>query len=182
MSTPQAKAAILEERARKLAQRDTGSAVRSPWAEVVVMEAGSSTFGVPSTELRVVVAATPITPLPGLPPFMLGVAHVRGELLSVIDLTELRGVGRIGHAPLFAVVEVEARALAISVSSVLGFRTIHASELEPSLLHEQGEDSFTKAVTKDLVIVIDVPRLLRSDRLIVGASGGSSSASGETPK
>jgi purine-binding chemotaxis protein CheW len=178
MSTHDAKAAILEARARKLSLR--GADVRrNPWADVVLVEAGSSIFGIASSDLRAVVAATPITPLPGLPPFMLGVASVRGDLLSVIDLTELRGKGRVGHASLFAVVESGTRALAISVSSLLGFRTIDASEIETSLSDGQGEDGFTKAVTRDLVIVIDVPRLIQSGRLLVGARDESLAKSGE---
>ena len=158
---------ILRERAEKLAARATGLSPRRIWERVVLIEIGRDQFGVAATDLRTVVPATTITPLPGLPSFMLGITSIRGELMSVIDPAELRGNGRTGHSELFAVIESEGRAVAIGVERVLGFRDIFEDELQPRLLGRDAEQGFTKAVTKDLVSVLDVARLYSHGRLLV---------------
>ena len=99
---------------------------------------------------------------------MLGVSAVRGELVSVIDLAELRGAGRTGTSAFYALVEHSGRSLALCFNNLLGIRSVFADEIAADLLTPEFVASFTRAVTRDFVRLIDVPRLLQSERLTVG--------------
>jgi purine-binding chemotaxis protein CheW len=168
MSHDPQKQALLDERARKLATRQTLAAPRELLERVTVIEAGGESYGLALGQLREIARATPIAPLPGLPSFMLGVTAIRGELVSVIDLAELRGSGRTGNSAFYAVIEDSGRCLALCFSSVLGIRSVFADEIATDLLTHEFVENFTRAVTRDYVRLLDIDRLLHSERLIVG--------------
>ena len=54
--------------------------------EVLVFEVGSQTYGLPSRDVRELVRAVAITPLPNAPDFIEGVVNVRGTVLPVLDM------------------------------------------------------------------------------------------------
>lgn len=58
----------------------------SPVQSAVLLRCGATWYGVPLASVRTVIATPVITPLPFVPPYLRGLASVRGELLSVIDL------------------------------------------------------------------------------------------------
>jgi CheB methylesterase/CheW-like domain len=89
MSLDPQKQALLDERARKLATRETNAAPRELFDRVTLVEVGREVYGLSLGHLREIARATPIAALPGLPSFILGVTAIRGELVSVVDLAEL---------------------------------------------------------------------------------------------
>jgi purine-binding chemotaxis protein CheW len=160
------KQAILRARAEALAARGTQAVTRNVYERIVLIEAGSERYGLPLTQLREIALATSVTPLPGTPHFMPGVSAVRGEIMSVVDLAELRGHGRTGNAAYFAVVEVSGRVLALWFSNLLQMRDVFEDELI-----DVGDDlarSFVRAVTRDRTLILDLPRLVASERMLVG--------------
>lgn len=169
------KVAILEERARKLAERNVVAAPRTLRTRVVVVEAGRESYGFAVENLREIVKATPITPLPGLPAFIAGIATVRGDLLSVIDLAELHGRGKTGNSDYFALVESSRGAVAMRIESVLGFRDVFEDEIAETLTSVEEATGLVHVVTKDFVSLVDVEPLLASERLLVGSARVSAS-------
>ena len=160
------KQAILRARAEALLARGTETTTRRVYERIVLIEAGSERYGLPLSQLREIALATRVTALPGLPDFMPGVSAVRGEIISVVDLAELRGHGRTGNATYFAVVEVSGRALALWFSNLLQMRDVFEDELI-----EMGDDlaqTFVRAVTQDRTIILDLKRLMASERILVG--------------
>lgn len=168
MNDDERKARILRERALKLAARDADVAPRRVLERVVVVETGREVYGLPVDAVREIVKATPIAPMPGLPPHLPGVAAVRGELVSVVDLGEMSGRGRTGAGAFFAVIESARGALALRIETVVGLRDVHDDEIAEALVEERGHGSFVHAFTKDFVGLVDVPALFASDRLLVG--------------
>jgi purine-binding chemotaxis protein CheW len=61
---------------------DTASGAR----EVLVFEVGGQTYGLPTADVRELVRAVAITPLPGAPGVIEGVVNVRGCVLPVLDV------------------------------------------------------------------------------------------------
>ena len=171
MSEDSAKLSILRERAKKLAARGAASISRTLYERVVVVEAGHERYGLPVSRLREIAHKTRVTPLPGLPHFMPGVAAVRGELVSVVDLAELRGKGRTGDSAFLAIVEVERRVLALSFSELLQMRDVFEDELVDGLGNGDRSRAFTRAVTSDGTSLLDLDQLLQSNSLIVGGNG-----------
>jgi chemotaxis signal transduction protein len=63
------------------------------YQEVLVFEVAGSEFSVPLALVEEVVAASQITPIPNSPPFLLGLAAVRGKVVGVIDAAKRYGLG-----------------------------------------------------------------------------------------
>src|SRR5688572_32040879 len=83
---------VLEARARQLAQE----AVEPPRAgevlELVGFALAGERDGIESRFVCEVARLTRFTPVPGTPPFVLGVTSLRGEILALFDLRHLLGV------------------------------------------------------------------------------------------
>ena len=168
MTDDERKARLLRERARKLADRDEDVAPRRVRSRVVVVESGRESYGLPVASVREIVKASPIAPMPGLPAHVPGVAAVRGELVSVVDLGELVGHGRTGTGAFFAVVESPRGTLALRVETVVGIRDVHEDEIAEALGEDSRPDAFVAAYTRDFVGLVDVTSLLADERLVVG--------------
>ena len=54
--------------------------------EVLVFEVGGQTYGLPTVDVRELVRAVAITPLPDAPAVIEGVVNVRGRVLPVLDV------------------------------------------------------------------------------------------------
>ncbi len=54
--------------------------------EVLVFEVGGQTYGLPTADVRELVRAVTITPLPDAPAVIEGVVNVRGRVLPVLDV------------------------------------------------------------------------------------------------
>lgn len=67
--------------------------------ELFLFRLGGLLLAVPSDSVREVVRLGPLTPLPRMAAFVLGVAAHRGEVLPVLDLLRLLGLGEVHPAP-----------------------------------------------------------------------------------
>ncbi|HVE87629.1 MAG TPA: chemotaxis protein CheW [Myxococcales bacterium] len=70
-----------------------------PEQELFFFRLGELRLGVPSENVREVIRAGPLTPLPRAPPFILGVCGHRGEVLPVLDLLRFLGKGEARISP-----------------------------------------------------------------------------------
>jgi purine-binding chemotaxis protein CheW len=64
----------------------------------LVFEVGGRRFGLPAADLREIVRAVSVTPLPGGPAAVEGVINVRGSVVPVIDLRRALGLPPRGVA------------------------------------------------------------------------------------
>jgi purine-binding chemotaxis protein CheW len=67
-------------------QTVTGATDSAGAREVLVFEVGGQTYGLPTADVRELVRAVAITPLPGAPGVIEGVVNVRGCVLPVLDV------------------------------------------------------------------------------------------------
>jgi purine-binding chemotaxis protein CheW len=158
--------AILDARAAQLAIALTDGGGKSDEFEVAACTVGSERFGFPVRHLREIVPLPDVTRLPHTPPWVLGLAHVRGTLLCVIDLGRLCTVRGLSTPRHLAVVQAEQCAIGFTVDEVLACRPVSASLLEPES-RDRGDHRAALGVTRDLLVVLDVPKLLASPELIV---------------
>jgi purine-binding chemotaxis protein CheW len=106
----------------------------------------------------------PIEPLAGTPPFVLGLAIVRGVPTPVIDAGRL--LGRIGLASpaRFVSLRLGERTAALAVDAVLDVRSLPAGTVAdiPPLLREAGADvaSAIGALDTELLLVLEAARLV----------------------
>src|SRR5437870_13668818 len=84
--------AVLRRRAEQLAKLpispDAGDEV-----EILACRLGGERCAVETRHLRSVQWASGITPVPCTPEFVAGIVSVRGEVVTVLDLATMRGVG-----------------------------------------------------------------------------------------
>jgi len=147
---------LLARRAERLAAAESDDGPRRIAARVALVGAGTQRLGIPVEVLREIVPMPDITALPGLPRWLLGITHVRGEIVGVVELASILGAGG-ERASAMAVVESAGGPLGLAVESVLGFRDIYEDELSAQMMADSQRP--IQAMTKDLVAIVDVERL-----------------------
>ncbi len=163
--------AVLQARARELAKPPDQDEDSVRLIEIVEFTLGSEHYAFASSLVREVFHLTEITPLPSLPPFVLGVTNVRGRILSVIDLRRLlefgdTGLTNLNRAIILASGNME---LAVLADEVVGVYRSDADKWQKTLPTLVGKrQAFLSGVTKDRVVVLDTEKLLESKDLLVG--------------
>jgi len=162
---------VLEERARKLARRTSGTAVEAK-LELLQITLGREHFAIETRFAREVLLPGLVTKLPGAPEHLRGVTNLRGDIMPVFDLRVLLGAARIEptanarHIMLGGSV-VELCVLADAVHEIV---ELPLSEIMP--LDEAGASAtgraYLRGVTRGACSVIDLEALLSGPDLFIG--------------
>lgn len=147
---------ILKRRAERLAAMTNDDRPRRIALQVAIVGTGGQRFGIIVDALREIISLPAITTLPGLPRWLLGITHLRGELLGVVNLAVVLGANA-DRFNAMAVVNGAGGPLGLAVESVLGFRDIAEDELTEPI--RSDAQSPICALTKDFITIIDVKRL-----------------------
>ncbi|MDH5491956.1 MAG: chemotaxis protein CheW [Myxococcales bacterium] len=158
---------ILRERAERLAAHGDRGGTRKVHLEIAIVSVGDERFGIPASGLREISALPSLTRLPGLPAWIRGITHARGELVSVVDLARWFEVKTDREPAFMVLLKAESGMLGLTVEEVLGFRPLHTDELGGADRAEQADRPIS-AVTNDLIAILDLDRLLGSEDLLVG--------------
>lgn len=158
---------VLEARARALAQQTGSEREETVYDTVVVVTVGEEKLGIPAESLRVIVERFAVTPVFGTPAWLAGISHLRGELLSVVHLAHWLGQPLRRQGPKLAVVEGSQGAIGLLIDEVIGFREVLDSEVSTTLSPNARTQRFTRAITKDLVSVLDVDLLLAGNDIVI---------------
>jgi len=161
---------ILHDRAEILARPLVGGDVAEDDLQVLEFSLGDERYGVESSAVREIYPIKEITPLPGMPTFVLGIVAVRGRICSVFDIGRLfdraaREAKSFKMAVVLASADME---FALLVDEIVGTRIVRSSELQtdiPSLTGARRE--YLKGVTTDRMVVLDAARLLGDEKLLV---------------
>ena len=164
--------ATLRSRADELAKRLDARIEQLRLIEILEFTLGKERYGFPSCVVREVFRLSEITPLPGVPAYVLGVMNVRGRILSVIDIRRLFDFGNAGltnlnKAIILAKGDMELAVLADEVTGVRNVGVDNWQSTLPTLTERQGD--YLLGVTKDQIVMLDAEKLLMSKDLIVGA-------------
>jgi len=162
--------AVLRARARALAQEPQQASGAQASFEIVEFSLASETYGFESAYVREVYPLKAFTPIPGLPPFVLGIVNVRGQILSIIDLKKFfdlpeRGLGQLNKLIILRNAQME---LGILADDILGARSIELEALQaaPSTVSGIGAD-YLRGVTAERVVILDADKLLSDKHIIV---------------
>jgi purine-binding chemotaxis protein CheW len=168
--TPDETNAILKARAKALAREQEPDQCEQDRLEVIEFVLADEKYAVESSFVREVYPFREFTPIPGAPPFVLGVTNVRGQIVSVVDLKKFFGLPEKGLPDLRKVIlisdgEMEFGLLA---DTVVGLRHILLPDLQATLPTLTGaRKEFLKGVTAARVAVLDSARLLSDERMLV---------------
>jgi len=162
--------AVLKERARVLAARDEVESDEKGLFDVLLFVRSSETYGVESKYLREVHSLVDLTPIPGVPRFILGVVSLRGRIVSVVDLGKLFELPEQGLAEQDQVTVIADKAMEIGLlaNSIIGTVTIKRDTLQTSFVMLTGiRREFLIGVTADQKIILDGARLLSEKTMII---------------
>lgn len=162
--------AILAERARLLARPLAPPKADEAVIEVIGFRLAGERYALDADVVREVLPFTDFTGLPGVPPYVIGVTNLRGEILVVFDLRILFGLPGRGltdrtrlivcgaDGPEFGIVaDATQDVSSLPVSALAAEATLLGAERQPCV----------RGVTRDAVIVLDGAALLRDRRLFV---------------
>jgi purine-binding chemotaxis protein CheW len=163
-------AAILKTRARALAQEPKKAAQAGTFLEIIEFCLASETYGIEAVFVREIHPLKDLTPLPGVPAFVLGITNVRGKILSVVDLKKFvnlpdKGLGELNKMIIIRNSRME---FGILADAVLGARSVSLDTIEPlpATVTGIGAD-YVKGVTGEHVIILDAQGILDDERIIV---------------
>jgi purine-binding chemotaxis protein CheW len=161
---------LLKARAKALSQEIIQEDAGQQYLEVVEFRLVGEVYGIETSYIREVYPLKELVPVPGTPPFFLGITSVRGQILSVIDIKRLFNLPDKGLTELDKIVivrngEVE---LGIRADVILGMRSIPQGDIQPSLPTLAGiREKYLSGITKDAVIILDIQKLLADENCIV---------------
>lgn len=160
---------ILNARAKTLAQEPQKTEAARQYLEVAEFILAYEHYGIELSAIREVYPLRDLTPLPGTPPFVLGIINVRGQILSVIDLKKFFELPEKGLSDLNRVIIVHRDTLELGIlaDAIVGIRLISVLKVQPSLPTLTGiRAEYLKGVTKERLVVLDVEKIL-SDKNIL---------------
>lgn len=162
--------AILKARACALAQEPEQAPIAQQFIGIVVFRLASETYGIESAFVQETCLLNDITPLPGVPPFVLGIAKVRGQILSVVDLKkffEIPGNG-LGQFNILVILRNEQMNFGILADEILGVDSIATSTIQTAPPTVSGIGSeYLRGVTAEHMIILDARKILSDERIIV---------------
>jgi len=168
--TNEDKKRILKERAKALAREPEVQERSQDCIEIVEFVLSGERYGVESSSVREIYPLKEIVPVPCTPPFILGMANVRGQILSVIDIKKFFDLPEKGLAELDKVIIVQNGEITLGMhaDAVLGVRSIMLGEIQSPLPTLTGiREEYLKGVTRDQMAILDVERILSDKKLIV---------------
>ncbi len=167
---PEEQQRILQARAQALAQDREPEREAGEHLEVLEFVLASENYALEISEIREVYPLKELTPLPCMPPFVLGIINVRGEILPVLDLKQFFDLPNKGLSDLNKVIILRRGDLEVGLLAdvITGVRSLAVSDLQASLPTLAGSSAdYLKGVTKEALIVLDAAKILSDERIIL---------------
>lgn len=165
--------ALLAARARALATE--APAAPGPGFEVLEFRLAGEDYALDSRWVSEVYPLREFTPLPGTPPFVLGIIHVRGQIVSVLDLKKFFELPNPGLSDLNKVIVLSNGRMEFGIlaDAIIGTRRLLESDLQSPLptLTEIRAD-YLLGVTRQRQVVLDGSKLLSDPAIVVANEVG----------
>ncbi|HEX4086233.1 MAG TPA: chemotaxis protein CheW [Chthoniobacteraceae bacterium] len=159
---------ILKARARALAREQNVEAGQQ--VEVIEFLLAYEKYAVEFDSVREVYPMKDITPVPGTPPFVVGIVNVRGRIVSVIDLKKFfdlpaKGLPDLNRVIIIGNDEIEFGLLA---EFVTGVRRISLEHIQPAMPTLSGvRADYLKGMTPGGLALLDAEKLLSNSEIRV---------------
>jgi len=133
---------------------------------VCLVALGDETFAIDLRQVREVFEPESITPVPGVPPALVGVTNLRGTIIPLADVRVALGVSSSVMPKYAVVIRYGTHQIGILVDDVPEIRTIQLDDLVAPLAHAAAErrpmiSAFFKTENR-LSAILELSRLLAS--------------------
>jgi purine-binding chemotaxis protein CheW len=146
--------------------RVADGSVSDPIYQLVTFRLENETYGINVMHVQEVLRISEIAPVPGAPPYVLGIINLRGNVVTVIDTRSRFGLppGDIDDNSRIVIIESEKQVVGILVDSVAEVVELRGSEIDvaPNVGNEESSKYIQGVATRenDLLIVVDLNKLL----------------------
>lgn len=161
---------LLKTRALAMAREPEQKIGSSATMELLTFSLSTETYGIESAYVREVHPLEAFTPLPGVPSYILGLIHVRRQIMPVVDLKKFlnlpdSGLGELNKVLILHNEEME---FGILADVVYGIQTVDLKDINatPPTVTGIGE-AFLTGVTKEGLIVLNASTLLGDQKMVV---------------
>ena len=143
--------------------------VNDPVIQLVTFQLANETYGINVMQVQEVLRVTEIAPVPGAPPYVIGIINLRGNVVTVIDTRGRFGLpeGEITDTTRIVIIESENQVVGMLVDSVAEVVELRGSEIDsaPNVGNEESSRYIQGVATKEnrLLIVVDLNKLLSED-------------------
>jgi len=129
-----------------------------------LMSLGGELFAVDLRHVREVFELESVTPVPGMPTILVGVANLRGTVMPLADLRPSLGLSSSGNQKFAVVVRHGQQQVGILIDEVPEIRTIHSDDLVSAASRGLAETrpfvSGLAKIDERMSSVMDVSKLL----------------------
>ncbi len=137
-----------------------------PVLQWVTFHLAGETYGVNVMQVQEVLRYSEIAPVPGAPPYVLGIINLRGNVVTVIDTRHRFGLepGEVSDNTRIVIIEADSHVVGILVDSVAEVVYLRQSEIETA--PNVGNDESAKFIqgvchkNNELLILIELDKLL----------------------
>ena len=166
-----AAAELLRVRARTLAEEPTTVDGNSDGTlEVLEFGLADETYAFELTDVREVGSLVELTPLPGVPDYVLGITCMHGQIIAVVDLRKVFGLPERGLRDSRQVIVLQSATMEFGVLAehVAGVRRLPLAELQPSLpTLTEVRAAYLHGIAPDGTVVLAAAKLLADPQLVV---------------
>lgn len=137
--------------------------------QMVVFKLGGEEYGLPIDQIREVVTTPQITRMPRTPPFIRGLANIRGSIITVMDLEHKFEMheASAGDKNFTLVIASEDFHVGILVREVPDTLSVSSADIESAIFSgNSGNASYITGIAKTgkrLIILLDIIKLLNDD-------------------
>ncbi len=138
--------------------------------QLIVFRLGDEDYGIRIEQVKEVTVTPEVARMPKTPPFIKGIANLRGDIIAIIDLEErfrLRPAGReLPERTYTVAVEAPDYTLGLVVREVPRPFTLPLSQIEPApeFVQDSTRDKYLEGIAKlpdgGIIIVLDMRKLL----------------------
>jgi len=137
-----------------------------PMLQWVTFKLAGETYGINVMQVQEVLRYSEIAPVPGAPPYVLGIINLRGNVVTVIDTRHRFGLqsGELTDNSRIVIIEADNHVVGILVDSVAEVVYLRQSEIETA--PNVGNDESAKFIqgvchkNGELLILIELDKLL----------------------
>jgi purine-binding chemotaxis protein CheW len=163
---------VLEARAKALAHQEVRQSAQQD-EKTVIFQLGDGRYGVAAELVREAFRLAGHTPLPGTPPFVVGLVNLRGRLLVALDIRPLLGFPPCPPPPgsMLLIVEASGMEVGLLADAVMEIRSCQTDLATLPSLADGQTVGWVRGVDRELTVQLDLALLLADPRLLVNHGG-----------
>ncbi len=165
--TPAGKKRVLTDRSRLLARSSDGAEEEAvDELELLEFYVGGERFGFDSSQVEEVALVGEVTPLPGAPPFILGLFNHRGKILALNDIRKVIGTAdaELKSIENGIIVSRDGIELAVAADGIPEISQYRTGEIKTVHLQDVRNDLLLGVVHESLIVNIEK---IMTDKLLL---------------